>query len=265
MINILEKIINHKKIELVKEIQKNPISILEESIYFKTNCVSAKKNILDSTKTGIIAEFKRISPLKGPINTQCTVEEVVADYEKFGASCISVLTDVDFFGGSISDLQIAKKSVDIPILRKEFIVDEYQIYQTKAIGADLILLIAEVLTKEEIEEFAKLAKSLGLEVLLEIHLEEHLNKICSNIDIVGINNRDLRTFKVDLDNSIKISKQIPNQFVKIAESGISSPTDLLKLKNAGFNGFLIGENFMKEENPGKAFEIFTSEIKGLKL
>ena len=260
MNDILDKIVEYKRKEVIYQAQYKPLSELEKSDYFEKPCLSTKSFLTDSTKTGIIAEFKRKSPSKGIINDKSKVADVVLAYEKFGASCISVLTDEEFFGGSISDLQITKEMVKIPVLRKEFIVNEYQVYQTKSIGADLILLIAEVLTKEEIKQFAKTAKKIGLEVLLEMHSEDQLQKICNEIDIIGINNRDLKSFQVDLNHSIRMLKRIPDGFLKIAESGISSVEDLNKLKNAGFEGFLIGENFMKDENPALAFERFTEQI-----
>lgn len=260
MSDILEKIVEHKRREVIYQAQNFPLSELEKSDYFEKQTISTKKFILDASKTAIIAEFKRKSPSKGTINDKSKLAEVVMAYEKFGASCISVLTDEEFFGGSVSDLKTTKEIVSIPVLRKEFIVNEYQVYQTKAIGADLILLIAEVLTAQEIKQYAKTAKKLGLEVLLELHSENQLNKICEEIDIVGINNRDLKTFHVDLDQSIRLLKKIPPEFVKITESGISSIDDFMKLKNAGFDGFLIGENFMKDENPAEAFEQFASQI-----
>ncbi len=260
MNNILEKIVKFKRKEVIYQAQNKSLAELEKSDYFDKPCISTKKFILDPYKKGIIAEFKRRSPSKGIINDKSKVAEVVQAYEKFGASCISILTDEEFFGGSISDLQTTKEIVNIPVLRKEFIVNEYQIYQTKAIGADLILLIAEVLTQKEIKQFARTAKKIGLEVLLELHSKDQLDKICEEVDIVGINNRDLKTFQVDLDQSIRISKKIPDQFVKIAESGISSTEDLIKLKTAGFDGFLIGENFMKEVSPAEAFENFTKQM-----
>jgi indole-3-glycerol phosphate synthase len=260
MNNVLEKIIEYKRKEVVYQAQNKPLSELEKSEYFDKPCVSAKNFILDPSKNGIIAEFKRKSPSKGNINTKTKVVDVVKSYENHGSSCISILTDEEFFGGSISDLQNTKEIVSVPVLRKEFIVNEYQIYQTKAIGADVILLIAEVLTQQEIKQFTKTAKKIGLEVLLELHSQDQLNKICHEVDIVGINNRDLKTFQVDLNQSIRLLKRIPDQFVKIAESGISSIEDYKKLKSAGFDGFLIGEYFMKEENPALAFENFTNQI-----
>ena len=260
MKNILDQIVEQKRIEVQQKQQIQSIEDLKQSKYFSKSVISAKESVLNPIKTGIIAEFKRKSPSKGFINKNAKVEDVVKGYQQFGASVVSVLTDEDFFGGSITDLQTAKKHLDIPVLRKDFIVDEYQVYETKAIGADLMLLIAECLTKDEVFNLAKLAKEIGLEVLLEIHSEDQLEKVNEHIDLIGINNRNLKTFIVDTEKSKQILKQLPTDLIKVAESGISDPEVVKDLKAVGFQSFLIGENFMKNENPAQAFQEFVNQI-----
>ncbi|WP_322971249.1 indole-3-glycerol phosphate synthase TrpC [Faecalibacter sp. LW9] len=260
MKNILDQIVEQKRIEVQQKQQIQSIDDLKQSIHFLNPVRSAKASVLDEAKTGIIAEFKRKSPSKVFINENANVKEVVTGYEQFGASVVSVLTDENFFGGSIEDLQQAKEVLSIPVLRKDFIVDAYQVYETKAIGADLMLLIAECLTKEEVHDLAKLAKEIGLEVLLEIHSEDQLEKVNEYIDLIGINNRNLKTFVVDTEKSKQILKQLPEDLIKVAESGISNPKVVKDLKAAGFQSFLIGENFMKHENPGKAFQEFVNQL-----
>ena len=258
--NILDKIIEHKKEEV--GLNKKIISSeqLKEQPNFDRPVFSLKQFLLDETKTGIIAEFKRKSPSKGIINNTADVEEVTKAYTKHGASCLSVLTDSDFFGGSAGDLQKARVN-NIPILRKDFIIDEYQIVEARAMGADVILLIAACLTPVRVQELAFFAKSLQLEVLLEIHNENELKHICEQTDLVGVNNRDLKTFTVDIDRSIKISNQIPPDKIKIAESGIDDVETIKIFKDSGFKGFLIGEKFMKAPDPGVAFEQFVQKLK----
>lgn len=258
--NILEKIILQKKIEVEHRKATTSIAALEQQPFYTRPVLSLKKFLLDDTKTGIIAEFKRQSPSKGVINGEADVVEVTTAYTQNGASCLSVLTDTDFFGGSTADLLKARVN-QIPILRKDFIVDPYQIVEARAMGADVILLIAACLSKEEVKQLAAFAKSLDLEVLLELHAEEELGHICEETAIVGINNRNLKTFEVDIERSLRMAQQIPADKIKVAESGISSIENILLFKANGFRGFLIGENFMKEENPGLAFKIFVNTLK----
>lgn len=260
--NILEEIIAYKKTEIALQKEKAPVSLLENMPLFERQTYSLKKNILNSSTNGIIAEYKRKSPSKGIINKHSTVEEVTAAYCNHGASGISILTDNNYFGGSLKDLTGARFN-NIPILRKEFIIDEYQIVEAKANGADVILLIAACLSINEVEHFSSFAKQLGLEVILEIHDELELNYISTNIDLVGINNRNLKTFIVDLSHSIQLADKIGDSFLKISESGIRSVEDIIFLKGHGFNGFLIGENFMKEENPSTAFVNFSKQLHSL--
>lgn len=259
--NILDQIISSKRKEVA--LKKSVISVnqLESTALFNAKTNSLSKSIINSP-FGIIAEHKRRSPSKATINHSLAVEEVVKGYENGGASGISVLTDSQYFGGSLEDLVLAKASVNTPLLRKEFIIDEYQILEAKANGADAILLIASVLTKTEIKSLSEFAHSIALEVLLEVHNQEEIEKsIMPSLDIIGVNNRNLKTFEVSLQNSIDLVNQIPNDFVKISESGLSSTEDLKLLKSHGFQGFLIGENFMKTDNPGVALEQFINQLK----
>lgn len=258
--NILDRIIVDKRREVILKKSIIPISQLEASVFFSKKTLSLKAKLQNST-SGIIAEHKRRSPSKSVINHNFTVEEVVKGYEEAGACGISVLTDGKYFGGSLDDLLLARAAVNIPLLRKEFIVDEYQILEAKAFGADLILLIAAVLTREEIQSLSQFAKKLGLEVLLEVHNREELEKsIMPSLDLIGVNNRNLKTFEVSLDFSKELANLIPNDFVKISESGISSIEAITELKPYGYKGFLIGENFMKTDNAGKAATEFIMKL-----
>ncbi|MFV0471789.1 MAG: indole-3-glycerol phosphate synthase TrpC [Paludibacteraceae bacterium] len=256
---ILEKIIAKKQIEIAERKQLKSIADLEKEVYFSRSCISLKNNLLQS-KSGIISEFKRKSPSKGWIKENGISREIVPAYCSNGASGVSILTDYPFFGGNVEDLTSTRLYVDCPILRKDFMVDAYQFYETKAMGADVILLIAAALTISETENFAKLAKSLGLEVLLEIHDKEELKYINEYVDMVGVNNRNLKTFETDLQTSKKLAPLIPDNFVKISESGISNPQSVIELRKYGYQGFLMGENFMKEDNPSEALKKFISQI-----
>ena len=261
---ILEEIVAYKRKEVAERAATHPIKLLEQSLYFNSDCVSLKKYILREDKSGIIAEFKRKSPSKGIINAYADVEKVTIGYMQAGASALSVLTDNTdghFFGGKNEDLMTARKFNFRPILSKDFTVSEYQIIEAKSIGADAILLIASVLTKEEVKQYTALAHNLGLEVLLEIHAEEELEKFDLDISLVGINNRNLNTFEVDFENSIRLAQSLPNGVVKVAESGISNPQNIIELKQKGFEGFLVGESFMKTAEPEIAAKRFMKEIK----
>ena len=259
MRNILETIIIQKKIEVSERKKNIPIAELEKELFFKRTTYSLNDFLLDENKTGIIAEFKRQSPSKGIINNIVDVKLVTGDYMKYGASAISVLTDEQFFGGSLADLKTARVH-QIPILRKDFIIDEYQLIESKANGADIILLIAACLTINEVKNLALFAKNIGLNVLLEIHNEQELQHICDSVDVVGINNRNLKDFKVDLQHSVELGKQILSDKLKIAESGIGDVETIAMLKAEGFSGFLMGEKFMKEDDPGNAFKVFVEEM-----
>ncbi|WP_215222805.1 indole-3-glycerol phosphate synthase TrpC [Echinicola shivajiensis] len=262
--NILDKIIAHKKGEVAERKSLVPTKLLERSIFFDNQVVSMKKYILREDKTGIIAEFKRKSPSKGLINGTASVEKTSIGYMQAGASALSILTDQEFFGGKNEDLITARKFNFCPILRKDFIVDEYQLVEAKSIGADCILLIAAALEPKRLAELAKFAKSLGLEVLMEVHDGEELERsVNPDLDLVGVNNRSLKTFDVSLDTSYGLVDKIPDEFVKISESGISDPQTLVDLAAAGFNGFLIGENFMKSIRPHQAALNFMNKFKDL--
>ena len=258
--NILDTIIDRKKFEIAERKRNKSIGELENGPFFKNKTLSFGDFLLRDDKTGIIAEFKRKSPSKGVINNTATVTEVTTAYAKYGASGISILTDEEFFGGSLNDL-LESTINEVPLLRKDFIIDEYQLIESKAFGAEVILLIAACLDKKEVKVLAAIAKDIGLNVLLEIHNEEELEHICNDVDVVGVNNRDLKTFIVDINNSIELSKQIPADVVKISESGIDNVASINLLKEHGFKGFLIGEKFMKEKNPGLAFQNFAGELK----
>lgn len=257
---ILDEIIARKKIDVAQAKLNVSHKELEFSPYFSRTCYSAKASICNPHKSGIIAEHKRKSPSKGIINPNCTVIDVVEGYEQAGASCISILTDEPYFGGTNTDLLIARNRVKIPLLRKEFIIDEYQIIEAKSIGADFILLIAACLSKHEVQSFTTLAKSLGLEILLEVHTKEELDVYCPQIDLVGVNNRNLKDFTVDISRSIELFPYMPPQTIKISESGLYTVQDIQTLKQAGFQGFLMGENFMKEDNPGQACNDFCNKL-----
>jgi indole-3-glycerol phosphate synthase len=261
--NILEKIAAHKRVELAERKEEVPVETLKLLPHFNRKCISLKEKLQHSS-TGIIAEFKRRSPSHPEINLQAEVEKITAGYENAGAAGISVLTDAEFFGGSLEDLMQARETVKLPLLRKDFIIDEYQIYEAKAAGADVILLIAALLDQNRIESFAKTAKSLGLEVLLEVHNEEELeNSIMPELDMIGVNNRNLKTFDIDLENSKKLAEKIPAEFVKISESGISETAAIKELQKCGFKGFLIGGNFMATDDPGKNATEFIKELEPL--
>lgn len=257
---ILEKITHYKKQEVEARKQAFPLSVLKQSLLFERTCYSMSKSV--SEGSGIIAEHKRKSPSKSTINDTILLPEVVLGYEKAGVSAISVLTDTKFFGGSLDDLLLARANVNIPLLRKDFVIDPYQIYEAKAYGADAVLLIAACLNKTQLGEYSALAKQLGMDVLLEIHNKEELQKsIHKTVDLLGVNNRNLKTFEVSLNTSKQLSKLIPDQFVKVSESGISNVNSINKLKPYGFQGFLIGEQFMKTEKPGESAAAFIEKLR----
>jgi len=257
---MLNKIIDYKREEVASKKALYPTKLLEQSIYFETPVVSLSHFLKREDKQGIIAEFKKKSPSKGIINNYAKVEEVSIGYMQAGASALSVLTDTHFFGGKKEDLTEARTYNYAPILNKNFIIDEYQIIEAKSIGADVILLIAECLEKQEVKDLAKVAKQLGMEVLMEVHSADQLDKLCPDIDLVGVNNRNLKTFEVNIENSIAIAEQLPVDIIKIAESGISNPATVIQLKEHGFDGFLIGEHFMKHARPQEACAKFIQEV-----
>lgn len=257
MENILDKILAVKKQEIERRKELFPVKLLEESIYFSSSTVSMKKYLRRPDKSGVIAEIKRKSPSKGIINPNVSVEKISIGYMQAGASGLSVLTDSEFFGGKNEDLTTARNFNFCPILRKDFIIDEYQIVEAKSIGADLILLIAAALEPKRLRALAQFAKSLGLEVLMEVHNEEELlTNFHPELDIVGVNNRDLKRFVTDINISKELVAKIPDDYLKISESGINDPAVMLELKECGFEGFLIGEQFMKESRPEVAARQF---------
>ena len=258
--NILDKIVKDKHTEVALRKNLIPIKQLENSVLFERNTLSLANNLRNS-KTGIIAEHKRRSPSKSIINNSLNVQDVAKGYENAGVCGMSVLTDGKYFGGSLDDFLLARASCNLPLLRKEFIIDEYQLLEAKAYGADVILLIAAILNRDEIKQFSEFAKNLNLDVLLEVHNEEELHKsIMPSLDMLGVNNRNLKTFEVSLNTSKTLSKIIPNEFVKVSESGISSIEAIKELQPYGYKGFLIGENFMKTDNPGESAANFIKSL-----
>lgn len=261
--NILEKIVAHKHKEVAARKELYPIALLERSLYFNTPTVSLRQYLMRTDKQGLIAEFKRKSPSKGDINRFAKVRDVSLGYMQAGASALSVLTDTDFFGGKSEDLMEARKFNYCPILRKDFVVDEYQLIEARSIGADAVLLIAEVLEKAQVKALAETAAGLGLEVLMEVHSETQLDKVCDAVTSVGVNNRNLETFRVDLDTSRRLAELIPAGMVRVSESGIRSAADAADLRKYGYHGFLIGEQFMKTSDPKAACSKFLRELKEL--
>ncbi len=267
--DILKKIIANKKTEVARQKEAVPLSLAVKtgSRSFNRPTVSMKKAIEESSY-GIIAEFKRRSPSKGWLYPEAKTEKIVPAYEKNGASACSILTDSDFFGGSFTDLQQVRELVQLPLLRKDFIIDEYQLYQSRMMGADVVLLIAAAVTKEECKYLASVAHELELEVLLEIHSEAELSYLNEHIDMLGVNNRNLETFHTDVERSFQMvdfmKKEIggkeSNQLLLVSESGISEASIVKKLRDAGFRGFLMGEVFMKSTDPGKALSAFIKAL-----
>ena len=253
--NILERIVADKRVEVDLKKSVLPLDYLRNSPMIEREVFSLRESLQKGS--GIIAEFKRRSPSKQVINQKSGVAEVVTGYQSAGASGISVLTDTKYFGGSLDDLLQARAALEIPVLRKDFMIDPYQLFEAKAFGADVILLIAAVLKPEQLKMLSQVAHDLGLEVLMEVHGEEELkSNDLTHIDLVGVNNRNLKTFEVSLEMSKKLSGIIPGEKLAVSESGISDPGAIKELRDYGFKGFLIGENFMKTDNPGAAAEEF---------
>ncbi|MFT4898843.1 MAG: indole-3-glycerol phosphate synthase [Flavobacteriales bacterium] len=255
---ILDKINANKLIEIEAAKAKVSVADLESSVLFDRKCISLRDAILN--KSGIIAEFKRQSPSKGIINGVSKPEDVAMAYENAGVSAMSCLTDLNYFGGTFADLKAVRAAVELPVLRKDFMLDEYQLLEAKSIGADIILLIASSLSVAKTNDMAKAAKALGLNVLLEIHEDSELAHINQYCDAVGVNNRNLKTFEVTTDVSKALANKIPNDFIKVSESGISNVEAIQDLKTYGYQGFLIGENFMKTENPGASCAEFINKL-----
>jgi indole-3-glycerol phosphate synthase len=263
--NILDNIIEQKKKEVETRKSLYPVKLLEQSIFFGSPVVSLKKYVERPDKTGIIAEFKRKSPSKGMINQYASVERTSIGYMQAGASALSVLTDKEFFGGANEDLMVARKFNYCPILRKDFTIDEYQVIEAKSIGADAILLIAAVLSPAQSRALAAFAHSLGLEVLLEVHDEIELKAQAEiGADLIGVNNRNLKTFEVSIEVSKKLGPLIPEGVTKVSESGITDPETIVELEQYGYRGFLMGENFMKHARPEESAMEFMNELRKLK-
>lgn len=267
MKDILEEIVAHKRIEVAEEKQMLPPArlyeeverLIEEEQDGQSRRVSMRGHLAQSA-SGIIAEFKRKSPSKGWIKEEGRADVIPAAYEKAGASALSILTDREYFGGSLDFIRTARPMVGIPILRKEFIIDEYQLYQARQVHADAVLLIAADLTRQECNRLTRKAHELELEVLLEIHSEAELEYAECGPDMVGVNNRNLGTFHTDVENSFRLSSLLPSDFLLVSESGIASPQTVKSLRQAGFRGFLIGETFMRQADPGAALQAFIKEV-----
>ena len=248
---ILDKIAAVKREEVKKRRFANPVNILERSAFFNKTMPSFYE-ALAKPAPSVIGEFKRKSPSRGIINQNADIHNVALGYQNAGIAAMSVLTDEEFFGGNNSDLQEVAGFLKIPLLRKDFVVDEYQVIEAKAIGAAAILLIASILSKEEVDSFSGQALAFGMDILFEIHDRADLDKLSSNIKIIGVNNRNLKTFEVSMDNSEELLEHLPENCLKVAESGFHTAEDVAILYKKGYDAFLIGENFMKSENPGKS-------------
>lgn len=263
---ILDEIIQAKRKEVDERKALYPVKLLEQSIYFGSPTVSLKKYLLREDKSGIIAEIKRKSPSKGVINPYVSVERTSIGYMQAGASALSVLTDKTFFGGSNEDLMVARKYNYCPILRKDFIIDEYQIIEAKSIGADAILLIAAALEPDRIKSLTQTAQQLGLQVLLEVHHAEELKvNLDAGADLIGVNNRDLKTFQLNIDVSRQLANLIPSEVVKVSESGIESIDTIRELRVYGYRGFLMGQNFMQHSRPEAAAREFIQRLNHIKI
>ena len=258
--NILQRIVERKRVEVAERKISNPIEKLKDTALYQRKIFSLVEGLQKNNASGIIAEFKRKSPSKGIINDRVDPIKVTEGYQTAGASAVSILTDADFFGGSEKDLMVCRAVLNIPILRKDFVVDRYQLHEAKAIGADLVLLIAACLTPEEVLDLSAEAHAIGLEVLLELHDEDELNHVAMDVDLVGINNRSLKTFDVDIERSLRMAASIPGNMPKVAESGIDDPAQIRIFKENGYKAFLIGENFMKREDPGRSLKEFIDNI-----
>ena len=261
MSTILDHIVDNRREEVQKQKKLISRSELESRIDFNSMRNSLSARLLTPGSSGIIAEFKRRSPSKGIINDQVLPKIVTKGYADAGASGLSVLTDTRYFGGSTADFIAARNANPlIPLLRKDFMVDEYQLFESRFLNADVILLIAAVLDKGEISRFTTIAHELGMEVLLELHDASEIEKIDNKVDMIGINNRNLKDFKVDMDRSLRLLDLLPAEAVKISESGLSDPATVDFLRTRGFSGFLMGENFMKTENPAVTCANFISAL-----
>lgn len=260
MKTILDTITEHKRMEVLKRKGRKPLDELKKKPLYD-RVILDPAVFFDLSRPCVIAEYKRKSPSKGVLSNSISPVPVVSAYREGGASAASILTDRDFFGGSFRDLENVKTAVsDLPLLRKDFMIDPYQVHEAKAYGADIILLIAKILNREQVVEMTKLAVSLGLHILLEVHDEKELDLWVPDIGMVGVNNRDLRTFDVDLQRSADLVSKLPAEAIKVSESGLHEPKDVLNLYKEGYNGFLLGERFMKTEDPGGALKDFMQHL-----
>ena len=259
--SILDKIISRKYIEVKEQKLLKPVSVLDKSPYFSEKPISLKNAISREGSSRIIAEFKRRSPSKGVFKESASASNICAGYAGAGAAAISVLTNREFFGASADDLSEVRKSADCPVLCKDFIIDEYQVIEARAYGADCVLLISDIHTAGRLRNLYRLVISLGMEALIEVHNKESLTRIPEDAEIVGINSRNLASFNVSLDHSLEMVKLLPGKIIRVAESGIASVNDYYDLKNAGFNAFLIGEYFMRSDDPAQTCREFI-ETKG---
>jgi len=257
---ILDKIVADKRLEVAVRREAVPFDHLKSLATGMPKGLSLKK-ALETSQTGVISEFKRKSPSKGYIHPDADVVSVVSAYQAGGCTGVSVLTDEIYFGGNISDFRNARQVLDCPMLRKDFMIDPYQVYEAKVLGADVILLIASALTLDEAYDLGELAHELSMEVLLEVHNEAELDYISRFTDIVGVNNRNLSTFVTDVQVSFDLADKIPAEFVRISESGLSDTATVKILRAAGYKGFLMGENFMKHDDPGAALSSFIQALK----
>ena len=260
MKDILDEIIARKREEIARQKQAVSIELLRENATQKMQEQRSMRAALTASPYGIIAEFKRKSPSKGWIKELGRADEIPSSYEANGATALSILTDAPFFGGSLHDIAVARPLTGLPVLRKDFIIDEYQLFQARIVGADTVLLIAAALSPEECRKLAEEAHRLCLEVLLEIHRESELDCVNEHIDMIGVNNRNLGSFHTDVKNSFRLAEKLPADFLKVSESGISDPATIKELRQAGFRGFLIGETFMKTENPGATLRQFINDL-----
>lgn len=260
MKDILSEIVANKRLEVAAHKEQTSYHELEKLIETCGLPIYPMKSALLESQSGIIAEFKRRSPSKGWMSQHADAERVTAIYVEAGAAVLSVLTDEHYFGGTLHDLSTTTRNAKIPVMRKEFIVDEYQILQARLCGASAILLIAAALTKEESIRFTRFAQQLGLDVLLELHDENEVEYVAPENDLVGINNRNLGTFVTDIEKSYKMIDFLPREAVLVSESGISNPKTVKELREAGYRGFLIGENFMKTDDPGERLRQFIEAV-----
>jgi indole-3-glycerol phosphate synthase len=253
--DILGEIVSYKRKKVTEIKRKIPLAKLRDRITKLPPARDFKEAISLPGKINLICEIKRASPSSGLICREFNPKKIARSYEKSGAAAISVLTEDKYFQGDILHLFSVKQSVNIPVLRKDFIIDEYQLYESRAFGADAVLLIASLLDVEEIVKFIKISKNMGMETLVEVHYEEDLEKVLSTpAEVIGINNRNLRDFSVDLNVTKNLMKKIPQEKIVVSESGIKRREDVLLLKNTGINGILIGQVLLESEDIGKKLE-----------